>query len=550
MKPTAKTLAIGTLALAVSQAATAGTEPYFTPLTQSSAVATPNHLNELNSPWQVPGGIAYRNLTSMQEIEADVTQSVQRVRGQGTSATMFDMLAYDPTGEYIFIPHETPIGAGVSRYSISEDSNTLIFAGDQQGAGPDGIRGTRDDLWANDFGAFDPARYTPWGTVIAAEEWSGLGRVVEIMNPMASPNDPVAGGSELVEGVDWRVLEGIAAVSHEGINFSRVRANSVLYFIDEDNSGSIYKLVLSKPGDIASGGQTFVLVGDGFSGDAAANWNADVNGDADVQASRFGPATWVPVTGRNGEALEGVPSPFGPSVLNCGPNDPADPCRDEDIRPGRVAADAVGGLPFGRPEDMTIGPANYGGREILYVTTTSEHAVISIETHPASTRAMVRQFASRATPRNVGFEPTTGTLSSPDNLAIDSLNNVYIIEDKPNGDDIGGDIWFARDVNMDGVAESLDHMLSIQVDGAEATGMIFNPRQPSKFVVAVQHPDSVDIDRDRDEDGFADFSCAAEAPHTCQGDAIWEFEVKGGKIPRPDLAREALEENWTRATNP
>ena len=79
----------------------AGTDPYFTPLTQSSAVATPNHINELNSPWQTPGGMEQTNLMSLAEVEADMTQSVARavrdgLGGEpGSVASMFDMLAMD-----------------------------------------------------------------------------------------------------------------------------------------------------------------------------------------------------------------------------------------------------------------------------------------------------------------------------------------------------------------------------------------------------------------------------------------------------------------------
>lgn len=550
MKSILKKAVASAVALAAVQSASAGTEPYFVPLTQSTAVASPNHVNELNSPWQVPAVVSYRNLTSMREIEADVNQSIQRVPGQASSTSMWDMLAFDPTGRYLFIPHETPVGAGISRYSLDDDTSTLLFAGDQRGAGPDGVRGNRDDQWENDFGAFDPARWTPWGTVIAAEEWSGLGRVVEIMDPWASPNDPVAGGSELVEGRDWRVLTSIASVSHEGINFSVSAPQRVLYFIDEDNSGSIYKLVLTKPGDIAAGGQTFVLVGDNFKGDPAANWNSGANATKEVQDSRFGSARWVAITGPNGEALPGIPSPFGPSVLACGPNDPADPCRSEDIRPGRVAADAAGGLPFGRPEDMSIVTNKYG-QQVLYVTTTSEHGVISILSNASSSTAIVKPFVTLATPKNVGFEPTTGILNSPDNLAVDSQGNIYVVEDAPNGDDVGGDIWFARDVNDDGVAESLDHFMSIQVDGAEATGMVFNPREPSKFVVAVQHPDSVDIERDVDTNGQPDLACAAGSPHACMGDAIWEFEIRPVAKGTPTRRIvEDLNKKRTRATAP
>ena len=110
-----------------------------------------------------------------------------------------------------------------------------------------------------------------------------------------------------------------------------------------------------------------------------------------------------------------------------------------------------------------------------------------------------------------------------DNLAIDSLGNIYIIEDAPNSSSEGGDVWFARDTNNDGIAESLDHFLSLQVDGSEATGMIFNPADPTKFVIAVQHPTTTDLS-DADNDGVRD----AEG----FGDAIWEFDLRHAVPPQ------------------
>ncbi|MHA7836696.1 MAG: alkaline phosphatase PhoX [bacterium] len=537
MNSTLRGLGMGLLALAASQAAHAGTAPYFHPLQQSAAVAPPNHVNELNSPWQTPGGISQVNLTSMSEIEADIEQSVQRVPA-GRSSSMWDMLAYDPSGRYVFIPHETPFGAGLSRYDTETDTTELLFAGDQEASltslcDSQPLEAERDPTnpacpaWDFDFGAFDPARWTPNGTVILAEEWTALGRVVEILDPLGpAPIDPTA--TPASEDVSWRVLNSIAKVSHEGINFSLKHPNDVIYYIDEWRSGSIYKLVLKESGNYALGGQTFVLSVDDFlpsGGDPSANWNEGPN----ASATRFGPATWVPITDADGNRLPGTlwdPFQDGPT---------ADPRTQPLTRGGRGAADEVGGTPFGRPEDMTIG-LTPKGNEILYVTTTSEQAVISIEIESPprylkkgkslvesgpedETRALVRQFASRETPKNLGFLPTTGQLDSPDNLAIDALGNVYIIEDQPNRSDVGGDIWFARDMDSDGVAESLDHFMSIQVDGSESTGMIFHPTDPTRFVVAVQHPDSTDLSEV--PDGFGDamweFSLAGVVPPTCEG---------------------------------
>ena len=524
-----KHLAAGALALAVSQAAIAGTNPYFSPLTQSSAVASPDHVNELNSPWQTPAGISQTRLMSLVEVENDVLQSIQRTDGDGRgnpagrNASMFDMLAYSPSGRYIYIPHETGIGAGLSRYDSRHGITELIFAGNELGDRNDVL----GDTWAYDYGAFDPARMTPNQTVIAAEEWSGQGRVVEVMKPYAeAPDDPVAGSPDMQPGVGYRELTSIAKVSHEGINFSLKHWNKVIFFIDEDRSGSIYKLVLNKAGDYMGGGQTFVLVVDGFTGNADERWDgsgsddSDVNKDPEVQASRFGPATWVPITDTNGVPLPGVRNPFDNSDLDdsdqCVPSE--NRCQPS-ARPGRDSADDVNGTPYGRPEDMTIGESKHGN-EMLYVTTTSENAVISIENYGGH-KAMVRQFASTETPKNLGYAPTTGELNSPDNLAQDGLGNIYIIEDSPNSGDVGGDVWFARDLDNDGVAESIDHFISLQVNGSEATGMIFHPKDPSKFVIAVQHPTTTDITTDG----------AVGGQH---GDAVWEFDIAGVHPPKCD----------------
>lgn len=463
-------LAAACAAIALSQAALAGSDIYFTPLTASATVTAANSTEELESPWVAPAGITSNNLTSMREIEADIAQSIVRVPGLGSSAAMFDMIAYDPSGRYIFIPHETFVGAGASRYDTETDTSVVLFRGNSAGLQGD---------WSSDWGAFDPSTWTPNGTLLVAEEWSGLGRVLEITNPLA---DPAA------EEIEVRELESIANVSHEGLRFSS--NGREIYFVDEDNSGSIYKLVLKNKHDLAGGGQTSVLVVKRFAGDPAATWNSAAN----AGQPRTGAAFWVPITDKHGNPLTET-NPFDNN------NTPA-------TRPGRLAADEVNGTPFGRPEDIEIGHLA-DGREVLYVATTSENSVYSIVLN-GSRKASVNVLVSDAgTPKNAGFAPTTGLLNSPDNLAQDAAGNIYVIEDAPNSSTTGGDVWFARDVDGDGVAESLDHFLSLRVAGSEATGMIFNPANPDRFAIAVQHPNSTDLSNV--PEGF--------------GDAIWTFDI-------------------------
>ncbi|MFP5414648.1 MAG: alkaline phosphatase PhoX [Gammaproteobacteria bacterium] len=474
-------LAAGIL-LALSQVALAGTEPFFTPLTASAVVTLPNSVEEFTAPWTAPAGITQKLLTSMTEVEADATQSVVRVPGLGSNASMFDMIAYDPSGRYLFIPHETLVGAGASRYDTWNDRMETLFAGN--------LKGIEGD-WSADWGAFDPATFTPAGTLLVAEEWSGTGRVMEVVNPLAP-----------VDKIRVREVDTIANTSHEGLRFSA--DGKTLYFIDEWNSGAVYKVVYKQANNYQAPGVTYVLVVDDYTGDPKLDYNQGTN----IGSTRTGPATWVPMTNKAGRPLTQV-SPF----MN-GPTD--DPYTNPETRGGRAAADELGGTPYGRPEDMEVGRlAN--GNEVVYFAATSENAVYSIE-ETATGKPIVRLFAAdSSTPKNLGFAPTSAAMNSPDNLAQDAHGNIYVIEDAPNGSSTGGDIWFARDVNNDGVAESVDHFLSLRVGGSEATGMIFNPVDPYEFVVAVQHPASTNL----------------EAVPAGLGDSVWSFDLKASGFPSP-----------------
>ena len=483
-------LAACLIAFIVSQASMAGTDAYFNPLTQSSAVAIPNHIIELASPWQVPAGISQDNLTSMQEIEADFTQTVLRVPNFGSStleliASSWDMVSFDDAANFIFIPHQTFVGAGASRYDIKADRMELLFSGDLGGFGQN---------WDNDWAAFGTSLFTPMQTVLLGEQWNGEGRIIEIVNPLAPVID-----------IMIREVDSLPNLAHEGLRFSP--DGKTLYMVDDWNSGSVYKFVSKNQHDL-SVGQTFVLRVTAYAGDAADMWNDPSN----INELRTGSATWVPLTDIDGNPLT-VADPFKNGPTN-------DPRTNMDTRGGRPAADEVSATPYGRPEDLEVGRLS-SGNEVVYFAATSENAIYSIEVL-SETVAFVRLMASEATtPKNVGFPATTGTLNSPDNLAQDALGNIYVIEDAPNtGGHDGGDVWFVRDVDGDGVAESLDHFLSLQVAVSEATGMIFNPVKPTEFVIVVQHPDSTRLSQV--PDGF--------------GDALWVFDLTD-TVPPPCPSR-------------
>lgn len=559
MKNLAKSSIAAAIALALAPNASAGTAPFFVPLTEGELVTIPDgfkvpdeegglvplqSVDERNKPWSVPAGVSQTNLISMEEVELSGIGSVVRVDA-GNNSSMFDMLAFDPTGENIFIPHETPFGAGVSRYNMATDQIDILFKGDETGE-----EGFKAD---SDFGAFDPVRWTPNGTLIAGEEWAGTGRLVEICDPYATPADPTAsalqqGNCESDSSAQWRVLDGLPLTSQEGIAFSIENPDTVMYFVDENNSGAIYKAVFTDAG-VMNKAQTFVLSVDAYK-DCVENAACDPSenfwvGDNNT-SQRTGSANWVPITGPGGSTLEGI-------------QDPTELILDDSgniIRSGlagRIAADNAGATPYGRPEDATIS-VSANGYEMIYVAVTAENSVISIEETPEG--PYVRTFVDGDTATNVGFPDTNARLNSPDNLAIDSLGNIYVIEDSPNTTQVGaagGDIWFVRDTDNDGVGESLDHFMSLQVAGSEATGMIFHPVDPTRFVVAVQHPRSTGVS---DEDDFS-FDSEEDSDGVRSsvgfGDAIWEFDLANVHPPQCTGPRSAFmtfnqqSRRWVRA---
>ena len=88
-----------------------------------------------------------------------------------------------------------------------------------------------------------------------------------------------------------------------------------------------------------------------------------------------------------------------------------------------------------------------------------------------------------------------------------------------------------RDVDNDGVAESLDHFLSLRVNGSEATGMIFNPADPTEFHICIQHPSSTNL----------------SAVPNGMGDAVWTFNL--ANIPNQDFVKSLKRGRFRTITN-
>lgn len=361
----------------------------------------------------------------------------------------WDMITANETGtdagRYLFNPYEAfpaagqTAGGGVKRLDLQTNTSLEIVAAGR-----------------NNFVAGDASRWTPWGSYLTAEEsWSSptattaassFGRLFEVTNPTTTTGDAT---TNFVQ----RTI--IPRTSHEGLAFDK---DNNLFFIDELNGGSIYKFTSANPfatngNDFFSAGQTSAL---------------KVGGGSNSNAS--GTFSWEAITDVNGAALASTAS----AVLADGTLD------------ARAAADLVGGTNYQRPEDLEIKTLADGSQQ-LYVATTTTNDVWTIDLSTST----IKQFLTRNTIDEATGLAVGSALTNPDNLAIDAKGNIYVIEDQPAG---SADVWFARDADNDGVAESMARWASMGTAGAEPTGLYFDKFDPNVAYINIQHTAS-NVDR-------------------------------------------------------
>jgi hypothetical protein len=327
----------------------------------------------------------------------------------------WDMITVNETGphkgRYLFTVFETS-QPGVQRHDLVTGETETLWHAPATGLG---------------YRSFDATFWTPWGTLITAEEnWttaaagsnSPYGRLFELKNPVDAPGitGPLTASSN--EGADFVHQNIIPRVSHEGIQFDKARN---MYFIDELDGGNIYKYTSAASfGDLMSGKQDYFAAGQTF---VLRVGNGNV-------ANATGSFSWIPITDKAGRAwpgaltitdLNGVRSVDGRNTTNLA---------------------AFKGTDYMRPEDMQM--QTISGADYLYFTTTTTHEIYRVDLRGST----ISVFADRNTIDLVTGLPVGNGLTNPDNLAIDHDGNIYIIEDRNGG--VDDDIWFAKDLNKDG----------------------------------------------------------------------------------------------------
>lgn len=344
--------------------------------------------------------------------------------------------------------NETGIYAGRYLYRTHE----LRFPGSQPEGGSVSVVDletgeTKVLVQDSSYDALDGIRWTPWGTLLIAEEKTG-GRLFEIT---LAPDD-------LTTAIAVTERPAVGLLAHEGIDLD---GDGNIYIVDEHRGrseirpergntcggevpcgGSIYKFVPDSPGDLSTG-SLFALKVTGPDGTGQGEWVGPID------------------------------------ALNA-----------------RASGAMHGGKSYQRPEDLEVigdtlyvaiteGPRDELGDELY------EGRVISINLDTLKVSNFVK--ANINVPVEIGKPGDEGHqtgFDSVDNLAETPDGNLMMIEDnKPS------DIWVAStSVNTYGASESVKLFASLTDPGAEGTGIYFSPQDAKILYVNIQHSASEDGD--------------------------------------------------------
>lgn len=354
------------------------------------------------NPWLLPAGYSQEKVADETDLD---------IYADGVD-DLTDMSVTNETGRdagrYLYRTHEVGSNGAVSVVDLKTGEAKVL---------------TQREDWRR----LDGIDWTPWGTLLFAEEAGPTGRLFEAFFDKKDPTKVVR--------VEERTQLG--RISHEGIAIDR-KGN--VYVINELNGGSIFRFVPTKRGDLSQG-QLYALKITGLT-DAQQVYSST------TITEKVGAYEWV--------ALD-------MSVVQVD---------------AQAAANAVAATQFGRPEDAEVID------DTLYIANTSEDRVVAIELKGRTPQLTNFVLAGQNVPVEDGANAVTG-FNNPDNLAKTNDGRLIVVEDN-----VPSDIWFTTpDRDCDGVADSVSLFASLTDSGAEGTGIYVNPREPRSLYVNIQHPD-------------------------------------------------------------
>jgi hypothetical protein len=388
-------------------------------------------------PFEIPSGYL------QQVVSEESDQLADTPPGPAGSEDLWDMVTQNEfgkqAGRFLYRTHE--VGAAPSGAAPRDPGGAQVTVTDLR----TGV--TRTLAERNDWERFDGIVWTPWGTILAAEETIVAsakdpdvpqavgGLVYELFVDKDEPwkLDPsreeiTAPGDGTMDTVQdgVRVRPALGAKSHEGLRFDK---RGFFYGIAEsrgqtvaDQSGGIFRFVPDRKGDLSSGELSALRTDD----------------------RKYGEGEWVPLD------------------------------RDEVQINADAAAKAADVNLYQRPEDVETGQStgkdkqNGGWTLYIAITEGAENGVMAIDL-----RSRSNPFAYAYAGPNAG-NAMNPVFTSSDNLALDRRGNLAITED--GGSQGGGDdVWIAAPPRSGGhqPARTVQRFLSIKDCDAEPTGIYF-----------------------------------------------------------------------------
>jgi len=398
-----KLLAVAVSAALVSGAALA--DPFnFEPIDNSAS----EDMWTKEAPWKLPEGFTQKVLKN--ETDLNIYDNGRNDWHDMNTVSEHGRMA----GQFMYTTHEVrgqAEGGAVSAHSMKTGETVVL---------------TQDPS----YNALDGIVWTPWNTVLFAEEKTG-GRLFEIVL-----NDNMMSGTVYDR-------PSVGRMAHEGIGVDK---DGNIYVVDEFRGqregygGGVYKFVPDAYGDLSSG-KLYAL--------------------ATSEDDGTGQGSWV------------------------GPIDPSDVAN---------SGTDFGGHGYNRPEDVqVIGHTLYVNiTEGIYVngSQTFDGRTIAVNLDTMMVTNFVKPGVNVPVeigrPGDANFQ--TG-FDNPDNLAMSPGGHLVIVEDN-----VPSDIWFAEDTDGDGVADSVKLFGSLSDYGAEGTGIYFSPHDPKTLYVNIQHSKEADGD--------------------------------------------------------
>lgn len=375
---------------------------------------------DASAPWKLPKGYTQTIVSDETSLNIydggrDDWHDMNTVNETGSMAGRFMYRTHE-----LRHPSNQPEGGTVSVVDL-ETGETSILAQDPS------------------YNALDGVRWSPWGTVVFAEETEG-GRFLEIKL-----------NKDMVTAKAIYDRPAVGRLAHEGIDFDR---EGNVYVVDEHRGRSV-----GCNGEVPCGGGVYKFVPDTY-------------GDLST-----GSLYVLKVTGPDGTGQGEWAGPI-------------------DASNARFAGTIAGGQSYQRPEDLEIidgvlyvaiteGPRDENGKEHY------EGRVISVNLDSMAVRNFVKPDVNvtveTGKPGDEGFQ--TG-FDSVDNLAEAPNGDLIMIEDnKPS------DIWFAStETNDFGASVDVRLFASLTDPGAEGTGIYFSPVDDKTLYVNVQHSAAEDGD--------------------------------------------------------